>query len=68
MRAILTADKRHVIIKGRTWSDTFPVNRLDDWLAFYERMAKKPGREKHYAPTVAALTRVRSRLLESGEG
>lgn len=35
------------------WSDTYPIERLEGWIAFYRRMAAK--RPENYGPDLRAL-------------
>ncbi len=62
MKAVLTADRGHVILKGKHWSSTFPVEGLDRTLAFYKKLGARPGRTRFYAETIVALKAVQDRL------
>ncbi|OWJ74407.1 hypothetical protein [Haematobacter genomosp. 1] len=43
-------------MKGRIWSDTYPIEDLPKWLAFYRKMqAEHPKAKGAYDATVIAL-------------
>lgn len=72
MKAELAADGQSVTLRGRIWSQTFPVAALPDALRFYRGLVAKgakvkgqPGPQaKHYAPTVAALEQVAAQVAQ----
>lgn len=57
--ATITADFAHVALRGRQWSETFPIDRLPAKIAFYEGLRDRKGGAyaEHYAPTVDELRR-----------
>lgn len=57
--ATITADFAHVALRGRLWSETFPIDRLPAKIAFYEGLRDRKGGAyaEHYEPTVRALRR-----------
>lgn len=60
--ATLTPCRGRVRLCTGSWSDTFPVDQLPRWLAFYRRMRdRNRGRyARFYAPTVEALEAVQA--------
>lgn len=59
IRVTLSRTRRNVLMKGNTWSDTFPVAKLEHWRAFYARLAKRGKKQAEaYGPTVSGLDAV----------
>lgn len=57
LKATITPDARHVDLRGKHWSETFPVERLPEKIALYESLRDRKGGAyaRHYAPTVRSL-------------
>lgn len=63
--AWLSEDGRTVHMRRGGWSGSFPVDDLENWLAFYRDLRDRKGGKfaAFYAPAVEALERVRGRVL-----
>lgn len=63
MRAILSADGTRFRLKGPTWEGVYAVAELPAQIAFYGGLMKRrPASAPFYAPTLAALEKLRNRL------
>lgn len=69
VRASLSADRATVNFVVGTWKGSFPVERLDSWIAMYRDLAKRNSRlggpgayEPIYGPVVEALEKTKAKL------
>lgn len=68
-KAFLHRDGKNVTHLGGTWRITFPIEKLDHWLAFYTRMADPKYCKKgwmHYGKDVEVLTAIKLKLQQEG--
>lgn len=67
-RCFLSADGESFTIRMEKWSDTLPIDRLDDQIKFYTGLRdRKSGQyAATYAPTVEALKKLKQRIAEKG--
>lgn len=63
--ATLSGDARTFTLTRDDWWNTYPVEDLPAWLAFYRRMLKQTGRTDYHA-TIAALEGVQDQLRDRG--
>lgn len=58
--AMITPDFNHVHLQGQHWSETFPITRLAEKIAFYASLRDRKGGAyaQHYEPTIKELERV----------
>lgn len=68
-RAMLSADGREFTLKVGQWRGTFPVEKLDDWIATYEWLRDRRSDlfggqpfKPHYASTVDVLRKLKERI------
>lgn len=66
--AWLSEDGRTVHMRRGGWKGSFPVEALEDWLAFYRQLRDRKGGKfaAFYAPAVEALERIESELRSGG--
>ena len=63
--ARLVSDGSRVLLRKDTWSDEFPIERLDEWIAFYRAMTDpKRKSAQYYVSTLEALERVQQQIQE----
>ena len=57
LKATVSPNGQSVTIRGRIWSETFPVSQIPDRIRFYEGLRDRKGgvHAQHYAPTVKSL-------------
>lgn len=63
--ATLSDDAQTFTLTRDDWWNTYPIEDLPAWLAFYRRMLKQTGRE-NYRAILAALEGVQGELRDSG--
>lgn len=64
--AMLVRENTAVRMRRGTWSEEFPVEKLEERLAMYVSMTKRAGGQhaKHHQPNVDALLKVKAKLEE----
>lgn len=68
-RAFLSADGREFTLKVGEWRGTFPVEKLDDWIATYQGLRDRRSKafggqpfKADYAGTVDVLVKLKERI------
>ena len=61
-------EEGQVFLTGKTWSGSFPVERLEDWRRFYNKLADRRGGKNrvHFQPTIDALAEA-AQFLNKGK-
>ncbi len=61
-RCIVRPDRKSVVLIGGAWRDEFPASKIDYWLEFYRKMARKRPGQPTYGKAVEALEAAKKRI------